>query len=424
MTLLTVREITSAQITAEAGLAARAIRDDVIAVYRRGGAAAAQAEVARLIRARGPQLVLLLVDRDGGFLAGNVADWPPMVTIGGEPTTIEIFRIDRDLSERMRVIAIRLPDGGRLLSGHVVESELRFARAMEGAMVLAMAAALIFASAAGVIAARMIERRLGRTVATAHAVAAGDLSRRVPTGGDDDAFEALARAVNAMLDRIAALVGELKLATDGLAHDLRAPLTRLRAALERALAAAPDEEGRVMILRAMDEGERLLAMLDTALRITRAEAGIGREAFAAIDVAAMLADLAEMFGPLAEDRGMSVALKADGPIPLVANREMLAQALANLIDNALKYGAGRVTLSAAADPRGVSISVADDGAGIPPESRPDAVKRFGRLDAARQQGGAGLGLSLVEAVAHLHGGALTLADNNPGLIATITLGRQ
>ena len=224
-----------------------------------------------------------------------------------------------------------------------------------------------------------------------------------------------------MLDRIAALVGELKVATDGLAHDLRAPLTRLRATLERALAAAPDEAGRAMILRAMDEGERLLAMLDTALRITRAEAGLGREAFGDMDVAVMLADLADMFGPLAEDRGMSVTTRADGPIMIHANREMLGQALANLVDNALKYGAGEVTLSAEATPREVAIAVADHGPGIPPEAREDALKRFGRLDTARQEGGAGLGLSLVAAVAHLHGGRLTLGDNAPGLTATMTL---
>ncbi len=421
--LLTVREITRGQITAAAGRAAEHVRHNLIDSYRRGGIGATQAAVTRLIRGRGPQMVLLLVDRDGRFLAGNVADWPPTVIAGGEPQTIEIFRIDRDLSERMRVVATRLPNGARLLTGHVIESELRFARAMEEAMLLAMALALVFASMAGVFAARMIERRLGRTVATADAVAAGDLSRRVPLRGGSDAFESLALAVNAMLDRIAALVGELKVATDGLAHDLRAPLTRLRATLERALAAAPDEAGRALILRAMDEGERLLTMLDTALRITRAEAGLGREAFGDMDVAATLADLADMFGPLAEDRGMNVTTHVEGPIMIHANREMLGQALANLVDNALKYGAGNVTLSAAATPREVAITVADHGPGIPPEARENALKRFGRLDAARHEGGAGLGLSLVAAVAHLHGGRLTLGDNDPGLTATMTLVR-
>ncbi|WP_298668066.1 HAMP domain-containing sensor histidine kinase [uncultured Sphingomonas sp.] len=416
-----MREITREQITAAAGKAAERVRHGLLESYRHGGAAAAGAEVSRLVRVRGAQLVLLLVDRDGRFLAGNVADWPPTVTAGGEPTTIEIFRIDRDLSERMRVIATRFPDGSRLLTGHVIESELRFARAMEEAMLLAMAVALIFAGLAGVIAARMIEQRLGRTVATADAVAAGDLTRRVPLRGGNDAFEALAAAINAMLDRIAALVGELKVATDGLAHDLRAPLTRLRATLERALAAAPDEAGRTMILRAMEEGERLLAMLDTALRITRAEAGLGREAFGEVDVGAMLVDLADMFGPLAEDRGKSIAVDIAPPITINANREMLGQSLANLIDNALKYGAGTITLSAVAHPHEVAISVADEGVGIPPAARHDALKRFGRLDAARHEGGAGLGLSLVAAVAHLHGGTLTLGDNAPGLIATMTI---
>ncbi|MFT3976091.1 MAG: HAMP domain-containing protein, partial [Sphingomonas bacterium] len=228
----TVREITRSQITAVAEKGAERVRQGLLATWRRGGTPAVQAEVSRLIRGRGPQMVLLLTNGEGRFLAGNVAAWPPTVVPGGGAVTIEIFRIDRDLSERMRVIATRLPDGGQLLAGHVIESELRFARAMEEAMLLAMAVALIFASVAGVIAARMIERRLGRTVATADAVAAGDLARRVPLGGGNDAFEALARAVNAMLDRIAALVGELKVATDGLAHDLRAPLTRLRATLE------------------------------------------------------------------------------------------------------------------------------------------------------------------------------------------------
>ncbi|WEK42728.1 MAG: ATP-binding protein [Candidatus Sphingomonas colombiensis] len=416
-----MREITRGQITAAAGEAAERVRHGLLETYHRGGTAAARAEVSRMVRARGAQLVLLLVDHDGRFLAGNVADWPPTVAAGGDPSTIEIFRIDRDLSERMRVIATRLPDGSRLLTGHVIESELRFARAMEEAMLLAMAVALIFAGLAGVIAARMIERRLGRTVATADAVAAGDLTRRVPLGGGNDAFEALAEAVNAMLDRIAALVGELKVATDGLAHDLRAPLTRLRATLERALAAAPDEAGRTMILRAMDEGERLLAMLDTALRITRAEAGLGREAFGEVDLGVMLGDLADMFGPLAEDRGKSITVDIAQPIAINANREMLGQALANLVDNALKYGAGAITLSAIAHAHEVAISVADEGNGIPPEARNDALKRFGRLDAARHEGGAGLGLSLVAAVAHLHGGTLTLSDNEPGLIATMTI---
>jgi signal transduction histidine kinase len=200
--------------------------------------------------------------------------------------TIEIFRIGHSQPERMRVLATRLPDGSRMLAG-MSSSELRVARAMEEAMAVGMAAAIVLAALAAWIAARMIERRLEDTVATAHAVAAGELSRRVVTKGGDDAFDALAGAVNAMLDRIALLMTELKIATDGLAHDLRSPLTRLRATLERALAETQDESARVSVGRALEEGDRLLAMLDTALRISRAEAGLGRDAFVEADLAAM-----------------------------------------------------------------------------------------------------------------------------------------
>ncbi|KQU55676.1 histidine kinase [Sphingomonas sp. Leaf339] len=423
-TLFTVREITRGQITAEAERNATRMRNTLLAAYRDGGVTRLGSMIAlRLRQHRVAQSVVLLVDGRGRFLAGNVGDWPPILKPGGAATTIEIFRIGRDDPERMRVVATALPHGGKLLTGHVVESELRFARAMEEAMAVAMAVALALAGFAGWIAARMIEARLGRTVEVATAVADGDLHRRVAPGGGDDAFEALGAAVNAMLDRIAALVGELKMATDGLAHDLRSPLTRLRVTLERALAAAENEPGRVAVLRAMDEGDRLLTMLDTALRITRAEAGLGREAFTDTDMATLARNVADMFEPLAEDRGMIVTATTPPALIVSAHRELLSQALSNLVDNALKYGAGEVSISVEDGVEAVAIIVADDGPGIPADRREDALRRFGRLDAARAESGAGLGLSLVAAVAHLHGGTLTLGDHAPGLAARLTIAR-
>ncbi len=414
----TVRHLTRSEIADQAEDAASDLRDELSGVWLSGGQAAVRAAVdRRMTTDRLPLSVILLTDPRGRFVAGNIADWPPNVPAPGS-ATIEIFRIGHSQPERMRVMATRLPDGSRMLAGHVIESELRVALAMEEAMGVGMAAAIVLAALAAWAAARMIERRLEDTVATAHAVAGGDLSRRVISKGGDDAFDALAQAVNAMLDRIALLMTELKVATDGLAHDLRSPLTRLRATLDRALAESRDENARVAVGRALEEGDRLLAMLDTALRISRAEAGLGRDAFVDADLAEMVRDVADMFEPLAEDRGMTI--RAEGPETLVArvHRELLGQAVANLIDNALKYGAGEITVRVEPGP---VLIVADDGPGIPEERRNEALKRFGRLDAARTESGAGLGLSLASAVAHLHGGTLALEDNAPGLRVRLTL---
>ncbi|MEK9210476.1 sensor histidine kinase [Sphingomonas sp. 2378] len=414
-----VRHLTRSEIAAQAEDAASDLRDELSGMWATGGQAAVRAAVDRRLNTdRLPQSVILLTDPRGRFVAGNIADWPPNVPAPGV-ATIEIFRIGHSQPERMRVMATRLPDGSRMLAGHVVESELRVALAMEEAMAVGMAAAIVLAALAAWAAARMIEARLEGTVATAHAVAGGDLSRRVQRNGGDDAFDSLAQAVNAMLDRIALLMTELKVATDGLAHDLRSPLTRLRATLDRAMAECRDENARIAVARALDEGDRLLAMLDTALRISRAEAGLGRDAFVQTDLAEMIRDVADMFEPLAEDRGMTI--RAEGPETLVAtvHRELLGQAVANLIDNALKYGAGLITVRVEPGP---VLTVADDGPGIPPERCEEALKRFGRLDAARTESGAGLGLSLASAVAHLHGGSLALEDNTPGLVVRMTLG--
>lgn len=418
-----MRTITEDRLTTGATQEAQRLRAALLEAWGKGGVAGLRgAAEARLDRSDRPQSVVLVTARDGGTLAGNVGDWPPNVT-PGPPTTIELFRIRRDRPESMRVIGTVLPDGTRLLTGHVIEGELAFVGAMEMAMFAAMVVALLLAGLAAWVAAQIIARRLWRTVDTVAAVTAGDLDRRVALPGGNDAFEDLGRSVNAMLDRIALLVGELKLATDALAHDLRSPLTRLRATLERALAAADSEDGRVAVLRAMDEGDRLLNMLDTALRITRAEAGIGREAFTPTDLSTLIADVAELFEPLAEDRDLTIAVVPCGPVELAVHREMIGQAVSNLIDNALKYGAGTIRLAIETGTGTATIVVSDDGPGIPSDRRADALQRFGRLDAARHEGGAGLGLSLVAAVARLHGGMLELGDNGPGLLVRLTIAR-
>ncbi len=253
----------------------------------------------------------------------------------------------------------------------------------------------------------------------------GDLSVRVPHDEDsNDAFSELAAAINLMLVRIEALVAELRVVTDSLAHDLRSPLTRLRATIDRAMRETDDEVALSALERVGAEAETLLAMLATALQISRAEAGIGRDRFVPTDLGRMIEDLAEVYGPLAEERGFT--LSTEGEAHGVVHRELVGQALANLVDNAMKYGrpGGIIRLSVHPTQGQVTLAVDDDGSGIPEAQRAEALRRFGRLDPARQPGGAGLGLALAAAVARLHGGTILLRDNAPGLSVRLELPRE
>lgn len=405
----------------QATRAADVLREDLLADFGRGGRQALRREVVdRSTRIVTPNAVMMLVDERGTALAGNLAAWPRDVPPDAGTLAVTLTRAGHNRGEAMRVRVTALPDGGRLLTGMVVEGTQEALRVFGEASAAALLLAITFAGATSLLAARLFASRLGEVVSALNAARDGDFGRRVRDDGARDAFGALGRVVNATLARLGGLVDELRLATDAMAHDLKSPITRMRAALERA--GAGGAEGTEAIERAQAEGDRLLAIVETALSISRAEAGIGRESFVTLDPAAMLEDFAEIFGPVAEDAGRSVALDIRGtPRPLSAHRELLGQALGNLIDNALKYGCGTITLGLETAPRALILCVADQGPGIADAERADALKRFGRLDAARTRSGAGLGLSLVEAVARLHGGTIDLGDNAPGLAVRIVI---
>ncbi|HTN13167.1 MAG TPA: HAMP domain-containing sensor histidine kinase [Sphingomonadaceae bacterium] len=420
--LLVVHQLTGRQIIADAQIKAEELRDELLAREEGGDLKALSARVRARQRASGNgDVVLLLADAQGRSLAGNIAQWPPSLPRHSGATTAELFRIASSEPEEMRLVSTRLPQGAYLLTGHVIENERRFTELLEEAMTSALAVALALGAFAAWSAARMLDRKVRTIVDTTEAVSAGDFNQRVPLQGSGDAFDALGLAINHMLERIGNLVSELKFATDGLAHDLRSPLTRLRSTLERALAAEEGEETRKAIARAMEEGDRLLAMLETALQISRAEAGLGRETFTETDVTDLVRDMAEVYGPVAEDLGIAITLDAPGTVRLPVHRELLAQAFANLIDNALKYGGQAIELSAHTTGEELVLAVADNGPGISEAERPVALRRFGKLDSARTRSGAGLGLALASVVARLHGGELVLADNEPGLRAQVRL---
>jgi hypothetical protein len=322
------------------------------------------------------------------------------------------------------VQSFTLPGGFRLLVGRDVQVRAQLRRLLTSALLWALLVVLVMASIGALVVRSLFRRTLANVSATASAIAAGDFNQRVRLSGRGDEFDQLAETINDMLDRIARLMEGVRQVSNAIAHDLRTPITRARARLEdAALHAATAAELHAAIERATDDLDGIVAVFQALLRISEIEAGSRRAAFTDLDVAAVLADVAELYEPLAEEMGLRLAVDASPVPPVHGDPEMLRQAVTNLIDNAVKFSppGGEVRLSAAAVPSGTEITVTDHGPGIPVEDRSRATERFFRGEAARSTPGSGLGLALVQAVALLHGGALRLEDATPGLRATLSL---
>jgi hypothetical protein len=263
---------------------------------------------------------------------------------------------------------------------------------------------------------------------------AGDLAGRLPIAGTGDELDRLAANLNAMLERIEALMRGLKGVSDNVAHDLRTPLTRLRNRCEAALRNAKSERDyRDAIEATIEESDGLIRIFDALLMIARAESGEPRAGMTTFDAAEIARDVGELYEPVAEERGLALRVDAEAPAPVKGNRELIGQALANLLDNAIKYAGSNteridgstpeIAVTAQAKDDRIMLGVGDHGPGIPPEERARATERFVRLEQSRSQPGSGLGLSLAAAVARLHGGELRLEDNAPGLKAVLILPR-
>jgi len=295
----------------------------------------------------------------------------------------------------------------------------------------------------GIFVARRVLRRIDAMTGTTQRIMAGDLSGRLPVGRSGDELDRLAENLNAMLERIEALMVGLKEVSDNIAHDLKTPLTRLRNRAEEALAKASNEaEYRAALERTIEESDGLIRTFNALLMIARAESGQARGNMDDFDAADVAQGIHELYEPLAEDNGLTLHVKTE-PARLHGNRELVSQALANLVENAIKYGqpapalqplsveatsaeaaankARDILIEARRDGDQVLLSVTDRGPGIPESDRAHAVERFVRLEASRTQPGSGLGLSLASAVATLHDGALKLSDARPGLRATLAL---
>lgn len=368
--------------------------------------------------------IYLLVAPGGERVAGNLEHWPAGVTRSDVWYELPVLRAGtRSLAA---VHAFDLPGGFRLLVGRDVRTRAQLRQLLTDALLWAVLLVAILGTVGALVMRSLFRRMVANVSATAAAIAGGDLSQRVRLSGRGDEFDRMAEAINHMLDRITRLMDGVRQVSNAIAHDLRTPITRARSRLEDAASHSRSEADlRAAIERAVADLDGITAVFQALLRITEIEAGARRSAFAPLDLGPLLADLAELYGALAEERGLTLVLAVPARLPCRGDRELIQQAVANLLDNAVKFSpaGGTITLAAAAENGAVRISVADQGPGIPPADRARAPERFFRGEAARSTPGSGLGLSLVQAVAQLHDGALLLEDAAPGLRAVLILAR-
>jgi signal transduction histidine kinase len=387
-------------------------------------------------RSRRPGSSLYIVtDSSGDGLAGNVTVRSGTLS---QPGLTETFyrRLEAadDSEHRALVRVVHLASGYRLMVGRDLEERERVRQIVVQAGKWSIAVVLVLGLAGGFFVARRMLKRVDAMTETAHTIMAGNLSGRLPVSGTGDELDRLATNLNSMLERIEALMIGLKEVSDNIAHDLKTPLTRLRNRSEAALRSAKtDADYRAALESTIEESDELIRTFNALLMIARVESGHAREGQSTFDAADVVRDVGELYEPLAEEKGLLLKIESDARLPVLGNRELMSQALSNLIDNAIKYSGSReaqvngapaeILVAAKSRGDGIVLSVSDAGPGIADPDKTRAVERFVRLESSRTQPGSGLGLSLVSAVARLHGGELTLKDNNPGLRAEIAIPR-
>lgn len=375
---------------------------------------------------RYPESIYLLRDQNGSRIAGNLKRWPTAApsSEGWLDFRVDALRSPGEEPHWARGRVYALSGGFLLLVARDVNAAWRLDRLLKESIVWAVVLVLVLGTAGGVFMARNLLRRLDQMSRTADDIMTGDLSHRVPVTGTGDEFDRLATSLNAMLDRIEQLMAGVREVSNNIAHDLRTPLNRLRSRLEMTLLEDGDADShRAVMEQTIAEADTLLATFNALLHIAEAETGSGRLAQETLDLSALVSDVVELYQPAAEEAELTMSSAITPGVGARGNRHLLSQALANLLDNAIKYtppgGTVRVDLTDAAD--GPEIMVADSGPGIPAAERDRVLERFVRLEHSRSRPGSGLGLSLVRAVARLHGATLHLEDGSPGLRVALTL---
>ncbi|WP_420408915.1 sensor histidine kinase [Hoeflea sp.] len=407
----------------------------VAGAYRNNGITGLVRVIERRARQPGANLYAIAAPT-GELIAGNIDAIAPGV-LDNEGWTTVPFRYERlgdSSGQDHRALAqiVFLPNGMRLMVGRDIGEREQVRGLVRQALVTALAIMFAGALAIWFFVGRRALKRIDHMSEASKKIMAGDLAQRLPVNGSGDEFDRLSLSLNAMLGRIERLNEGLRQVSDNIAHDLKTPLTRLRNRAEAALAGGGDAESHKQALEQMiADSDQLIRTFNALLMISRVEAGSSTAQMSKVDLSGLARDAAELYEPVAEDAGVALTADIAPDVTITGNRELLAQSLSNLIDNAVKYvgdvpePAIRVSLVSSGDV--LRLSVTDNGPGVPADRREDVVKRFVRLDESRSKPGTGLGLSLVQAVAALHGGRLELEDGStdagsgPGLAASMIL---
>jgi signal transduction histidine kinase len=367
--------------------------------------------------------VYFFAEPDGTKIAGNLAFLPPDMQFD-RLTDLRVTRAGRDSVSRL--LPYRLPTGEILVVGRDQEDQRKVEFLVWQSLAISGALALLMGIGGALLFRRQIEHRIAAIRRTAAKIETGDLSWRIPKAANEDEFSRLDRDINQMLDRIQHLMDGVRHVSNSIAHDLRSPLGRIRTQLEAAARPGKSLEQVSMAARTAIGGiDDLIAIFEKLLQIAEAEAGNQRQSFLPVALGPILTDIVELYDAMAEDKGIALGIEIEGEPTTLGDRDLLAGAIANLVDNALKYaGSGAAVLvKATTNGNTISIVVRDNGPGISADERAKVIDRFYRSASSRGKPGNGLGLSLVRAVIALHGGRFRLDDAAPGLIADIALPR-
>jgi signal transduction histidine kinase len=371
--------------------------------------------------------IYLVVNPKRERLVGNLEELPANAT--GDPGWIDfpliVKRGESSVRHTGRAYHTGLSGGYHVLVGRDVEEQRQFRDLIFRTLYVALPLALLLGLGGGLLTSRNFLRRVDDIAGTSRSIMLGDLSRRMPMKGSGDELDRLSTALNDMLDQIERLMAGMKEVTSNVAHDLKTPLTRLRARVDAALRSGNAREYKAALTQTIDESDRLLQTFNALMSIARAEAGQAREGLQRSDLHGVLEDVCELYEPLVEEAGGKLTCSSLPGLWARTDRQLISQAISNLIDNAIKYGGSAdgavIKIAGRSTGNEIEISVSDHGDGIPASDRERVKDRFTRLDESRTKPGNGLGLALVSSVMKLHGGQLVLEDNAPGLKAKLVL---